>query len=97
MKTTLLLFFILFSGIDLLAQSPADLLKESNDNFLKEEQSEVDDEIPHELQKVMEHPIAGNSGSGFTESDHCKTIRSFTGAHQKIRKTDCTSGITGHR
>lgn len=61
MKTTLLLFFILLFAGRLLAQSPTDILTESNDNFQKEDQSEVDDEIPHELQKVMEHPININS------------------------------------
>ncbi|MBL0032185.1 MAG: hypothetical protein IPP27_08400 [Bacteroidetes bacterium] len=61
MKTTFLLFFILLFAARLLAQSPTDILTESNDNFLKEEQSEVDDEIPHELQKVMENPININS------------------------------------
>jgi hypothetical protein len=61
MKTILLLFFILLFAGRLWAQSPTDILTESNDNFLKEEQSEVDDEIPHELQKVMEHPININS------------------------------------
>ncbi len=61
MRTALLLLLILISGIASYAQSPTDILSETNDNFLKDEQSEVEDEIPVELQKVMDDPIDINS------------------------------------
>ena len=43
------------------SQSVSDILTETNDNFSKEENQETEDEIPIELQRIIDHPININS------------------------------------
>ena len=53
---------MLLSNFPGLGQNVSDIISESNDNFAKEEQTEADDEIPIELQRLIDHPIEINSG-----------------------------------
>ena len=62
MKTFAIGVLLLLSNFPGLGQNVSDIISESNDNFAKEEQTEADDEIPIELQRLIDHPIEINSG-----------------------------------
>ncbi len=61
MKAFYISVFLLMFHCDIYAQNVSDIITETNDNFAKEEQSETDDEIPIELQRLIDHPIEINS------------------------------------
>ncbi|MBK6986969.1 MAG: hypothetical protein IPH33_01290 [Bacteroidetes bacterium] len=62
MKTFAIVVLLLVSNFPGFGQNVSDIISESNDNFAKEEQTEADDEIPIELQRLIDHPIEINSG-----------------------------------
>lgn len=61
MKKLILFSTMLLFQANLIAQGVQNIISETSDNFAKDDQTEIEDEIPIELQRLTDHPIDINS------------------------------------